>query len=1057
MESRPPLGPPLIRAVPLAILSLLASVSAAQVSDPMPKEVFGARSLALSPDGSRLSFSWRGDLWIAPADGGKAVALTSHVELEDNPIFSPDGKWIAFSSNRNGGQDIYVVPSDGGEAARITWHPGSETPTGWTADSRQVVFRAAREGEENGIFSIDIRTLDIRQLLRDHRTVGNPKVSPDGKTLLFTRYGFPWTRPRYQGSAALQLLTMDMASGERKELRNNGFQHLWPTYLADGRVAAVSVEEVTPSSSPLGKPIPKIQDSALRTPNIHVFGPGRAARRITSFVGGPVRFLAAASESDRLAFEQEGRVYVMSTGSQPRAIKLTANVDDKFNNEERQVLTSGASSAALSPDGKTFVITAANELWSVPVEQGKRPNSRDAKQLTNWPGLDGSPIWAPDGKAVFFTSDRDGAVRLYRMVIESGAITPITKGEEDVLELQITPDRKHVSFWVAGSRGGLYKVSVDGGDPVKVFDLPRPYRYESDTSYHWSPDGRYVAYSLRRPTTSVNIYIHDTKEGKSHNITRMVAFHGAPAFSPDGKYLYFVGSRQQTAIYVVPLGAESQRQEDVELKYEKPKETPKVEIDFDQIHTRIRVFLAGDAGGLEADPETGRVIFQRDGSIWTVDYDGQNARPLAQGGIDSFLPTLDWTRLVFVKDGLPQFLDLRRQNTPVTAVNFQAVWVKDVRGERRAAFAQFWREYNRTFYDPNFHGRDWVALRSRYEPFLDSVAHRNEFATVLNMMVGELEASHAEVGPAGGGPSTASVGHLGVTFDYSYRGPGIRVASVPARTPGSFTQTRIGVGEVILEINGAPAKLNESLWRSTLLGQAGRDVTLTVVSQAMENRRTVRIRALSGGEWNGILYRNRIESRRKLVEEKSGGLLTYLEIPGMGGEQLRNFNFEAWEFIAGKKGVIIDVRNNGGGNISDDLIDLIERRPHGLTQLRDSDVEPSPGRSWSDDLKVIVMISETSFSDAELYPSGMKARGFATLLGMPTPGYVIGTYGLPLLDGTSARMPAWAWFRLDGSNTENNGQKPDIKVDWPAEDYLRGVDPQLDRAISELLRQIQRT
>lgn len=1046
---------------PLYLIALAAvgAASWAQVADPAPKTITGPRSLALSPDGARLAFSWRGDLWIASASGGSATPLTSHVELEDNPVFSPDGNWIAFSSNRFGGSDIFVIPAQGGEAARVTFHSGAETPTGWSPDSRQILFRASREGEENGIYSVDIRTLDLRLLVRDHRNISVPRMSGDGKTILFGRYGFPWTRPRYHGSAALQLVAQDAVTGARTSVRNNGFQHLWASFTQDGKIAAVSVGEITPSSSPLGKPIPRITDSAERTPNVYLFDMKGRGERVTSYVGGPVRFLAVAAKDDAMAFEREGRVYVGSLGSgrtAPRAITLTASVDDKFNNEELQILTSGATQAALSPDNKTFVITGANELWSVPVEQGTRPNSRDAKQLTRWAGLDGDPLFSPDGKAVFFTSDRDGAVRLYRMVLETGESKALTTGDEDVLELELTPDRKKVSFWIAGSKGGLFQVPVEGGSVEKVFDLPRPYRYESDTRYAWSPDGQWVAYALRRPSNSVNIYLYNLETKATTNVTRLTAFHGNPVFSPDGKYLYFTGSRQDTGIYTLPLTREQARTADADLKFEKPKETPNVEIELEDIHTRVRLFVSGSSQNLRVDPETGRLLFWRDGQAWQVDYDGQNARAISSGSaIGAFELSADNNRLVFVRDGLPSFLDLRRQNNPVTTVNFRAEWTRDIRGERQAAFAQFWREYNRTFYDPNFHGRDWLAIRKRYEPLLDSVGHRNEFATVLNMMVGELEASHAEVSPAGGGVSPQSAGHLGLTFDYSYRGPAIKVARVPARTPGSFPQSRIGEGEFILEINGKPARLNEALWRDVLNGQTGRDVTLLVNrTPSKEGARTVRIRALSGGEWNGLLYRNRIDARRKYVEEKSGGLLTYLEIPGMGQEQLRGFNFEAWEFIAGKKGVIIDVRNNGGGNISDDLIDLIERRPHGITQLRDTDPETSPGRSWSKDLQVVVMISESSFSDAELYPSGMRARGFATLLGMPTPGYVIGTYGLPLLDGTSARMPAWGWFRLDGSNTENNGERPDIQVDWPVEDYLSGRDPQLDRAIAELLKRL---
>lgn len=1037
----------------LALAAVCSAAALAQATDPEPKTVFGARSLALSPDGSRLAFSWRGDLWTAPSEGGSAQQLTSHVEMEDNPNFSPDGKWIAFTSNRFGQNDLFVIPTGGGTPRRITYHPGSESLGGWSPDSKRLVFSASREGTEGGIFAIDIQTLDLKLLLLDNRSVGNASISPDGKELLYTRHGFPSFRPRYQGSAALQLMKMNLATGERRSFRNTGFQHIWPHFTPSGAIAVVTATEVTPSSSPMGKSIGKFVDSAKRTPNVHLLDSSGRERQLTTLVGGSVRYLASARKADVMAYEHDGEVYLLGQSRPAKRIKITASVDDKFNNEEFQVLTNGVGEAVLSPDGKTVILQAANDLWSLPVEQSSRPNGKDATQLTDWAGLDSDPFITPDGKAVFFISDRDGALRLYRMNLADKKTTAITKADRDVLQLTLTPDSKKVSFWISGTGGGLYTVSVDGGEPEKVFDLARPMRYESDPSFAWSPDGRWVAYSVRRPASSVNIHLYDTVTKTHTNVTRLAAFHGSPAFSADGRYLYFSGDRGQSGIFILPLTVEGARTDDQDLKYEKPKEGLKVEVDLDQIHTRVRLFNSGDASSIVSDRENGRLLFFRGGQVWTMDYDGQNARPITGGsGISSLRFTTDLSKALIVRDGLPAILNLRANNFPVSGLGFRAERTRDIRGERSAAFSQFWREYNRTFYDPNFHGRDWLAIRKRYEPLLDSVAHRNEFATVLNQMVGELEASHAEVGAAGGGVAPPQVGHLGLTFDYSYAGRGLRVENVPSRSPGSFRQTRIGRGEYILQINGKDVELNESLWKDVLVGQQDRDVTLLVNSApTKEGARTVRIKALSSGDWRNLLYRNRIDERRKYVEEKSGGALTYLEIPGMGGQQLRQFNYEAWELIQGRKGVIIDVRNNGGGNISDDLMDLIERRPHGFTQLRDSSVDTAPDRSFRDDLKIVVLISESSFSDAELYPGGMKSRGFATIIGMPTPGYVIGTYGLPLLDGTSARMPAWAWFRLNGENTENNGVQPDIKVDWSAEDYLKGRDPQLDRAIEVLL------
>lgn len=258
-----------MRSLPiLAMLGVLAAGASAQISDSSPKIVFGAKSLALSPDGSRLAFTWRGDVWTVDSHGGSASQLTQHVEMDDNPAWSPDGKWIAFSTNRFGGSDIMVVPSGGGEAKRITWHPGSDSLGGWSADGQELYFRAQREGAENAIYSINVRTLALKEHVRDHRNIGNPKADPSGKMLLYTRYGFPTSRPRYHGSGALQLWVKDLKTGTNRAVINNEAQHIWADWMSDGRLAFVTTSDPTPSSAPLGKASQPIQDNADRTPNI---------------------------------------------------------------------------------------------------------------------------------------------------------------------------------------------------------------------------------------------------------------------------------------------------------------------------------------------------------------------------------------------------------------------------------------------------------------------------------------------------------------------------------------------------------------------------------------------------------------------------------------------------------------------------------------------------------------------------------------------------------------------------------------------------------------------
>lgn len=1036
-----------------AVLAMCALpfVAHAQLPQPTSNELRGVRSLALSPDGSKLAFVYRGDIWLVSSAGGLATALTSHVEMEDNPVWSPDGNWIAFSSNRNGNNDIYVMPINGGESRRLTWHSASDVPRDWSPDGKSILFTGTRDGSEPGAFTLDVNTLQTKLVFRDFAAINTPKFTRDGKGIVYNRFGFAWTRPRYQGSGASQIWAYDMANAKRTKIRDTTQQHLWPTPIEDGSILAVTVTEKTPSSSYLGKPIPKIQDNVSRTPNIYQIT-GSGAKRLTDSIGEPIRFLTSAKNV--YAYERQGFAYTVRDGKTQK-LTLVANLDDRTTREERLILTNGVTSSALNPAGDSVIFSVRGELWQVPVKKGKGPNADDARQLTDYPGVDEQPVYAADGLSVFFISDREGAKRIYRLNPETKEVKPFTTDDNDHNGLSISPDKRFLVYWRSGPEGGLFRVPVTGGTPVRLV------RLNHNTPYSFSPDGRYVAYS--RPLlgtginpwdTGLNIFVKEIATDKEFNVTGLNAIHSDSAWSADGKYLYFRSNRDGDAIYALPLSDEDARTTELELKFEKPKEIPKTEFNFEDTQFRIRKLLEGPCdGNLRVDPTTGELLFLRGGDVWKVNYNGEESRQITSGGgIGKFEFTPDFNHLHFVKNGIPGNVNLRAQNFPLTTVGFRADWVRDIRAERLAAFREFWSIYNRTFYDPNFHGRDWTAIRKRYEPLMDSVGHRAEMATVLNMMVGELEASHTEASSAPGDPSSQTTAHLGFTIDYSHSGQGLKVLEVPKRSPGGYSKTLIKSGEYVLRVNGEDVKAVENLFK-VLNEQAGREVILLVNgSPSKTGARTVKYRALSQGEWSNINYRNRIDARRLMVDRLSGGRVAYLHIAGMGGGNLATFQKEAWQFVQGKKAVILDVRENGGGNIADTLLDMLERMPQARYLPRDGEEVTAPGASWG--YPTVVMHAESSFSNAEMFPAMMKSRKLATLVGRPTPGYVIYTNGYRLVDGTSARLPNTSVNRVDGSPMENMGQDPDFDVMITPEQYFSGKDPQIEKSVELLLKQI---
>ena len=949
-----------------------------------------------------------------------------------------------------------MVPAEGGTPQQLTWHSGADIPYGWSPDGKNLLFSSKRDTPNYALFTVDVITLRTQKLCEDHAPMNYPTYSPDGKSVVYGRYGFHWTRPRYIGSAAAQPWLLNLADGTRSPLLNDDRQHLWTKFLPDSKhLLTVTVGEPTPAVGKVNETIPKIVDSPARTPNLWLFDLEGKGQQLTLFVGGAVRCPTVAAKSGDMAFEYGPDLWLLKPGKKEAAkLKLFVATDEKQNSHRREKLTSGVTEAEVSPDGKTMAFALRGDLWTVAIEKPKGVAGRStefARRLTDWAGEDADFVWSPDGKKLYFTSDREFNIRLYEMELETLKVKPLWNRKEDVMRVTLSPDGKQLAFWVAGSEGGLYALTLANNELRRLVTAPgTQWHGNGGGDFAWSPDLQWIAFARRGEERAANIWIVPSAGGEPVNVTRLNANHSQPAWSPDGKYLFFQSNRDGDGLYVLPLNPEMARSDDTDIKFEKPKEDMEVEINFTDLHRRIRKFAAQNPQADLTVTSEGLLVFLSEGDVWSVAYDGKETKRLTNGGGKSELRVAkDGKKVSFTQNGELYTMKMTDPKTP-EKTTFTADWEHDVRAERQAAFTQFWRSYNRGFYDSNFHGRDWAAIRSRYEPLVASVETNDEFASLLQMMVGELESSHSEVTPAGGGAPEPVTPHLGFTFDYRHAGPGIKVATVPVDSPAAYAQTQIKPGEFILAINGREVTLDERLYRFINDKQDREFEFLVNREPKTEGARKVKYKVLSQTEWDDLNYRNRTERLRKYVEGKSGGKIGYLHISAMGSANQTQFEREAYEYILGKDAMVIDVRFNKGGNISDTLIDWLARKQHGYRRPRDGTPEPAPARAW--EKPVIVLMNEHSYSNGEMFPDAMRQHGLAKLVGMPTPGYVIWTYALRLVDGTGARMPENGVFRLDGTNMENLGEQPDVKIPLTPEDWLADRDPQLDKAIEMLKR-----
>jgi tricorn protease len=1037
------------------LLLLFAAAAFAQLPPPTNAPITGARQPALSPDGKRLAFVYRGDIWTCDAAGGRAIPITSHLEMDAYPVFSPDGNWLAFSSKRNGNWDVFVIPADGGSARQLTWHSGTDIPYGWRPDGKFLLFASKRDTPNYSLYALDVNTGRDRLLAEDYATINSPNYTPDGKQVIYGRYGFPWTRPRYAGSAAAQIWLLDAASGERRAVTTNEFQHLWPRATPDGKVVTVTVAELTPSSSRLGETVSPIADNPRRTPNLWLYDTNGNAKQLTVFTGGAVRWPSVATKSGDIAFEYGPDLYVLrKAGGEPRKLTLFAAADEKQTTKRREKLNTGAQEAEPSADGKTFAFGLHGEIWTVAVEKPKGIAAKSAEyatRLTDWAGEDSDFSWSKDGKKIYFTSDREFYTRIYELDVKSRKVTPLWKRNSDVERLKISPDGSTLGFWVTGPDGGLYTMTLSNKEVKKLVSVPGPqWRGQGGGDYEWSPDMRWICYAHRGESKAWNLWIIAANGvGEPRNVTRLYAHHGQPAWSPDGKYLFFQSNRDGNGLYVLPLTREEVRVADTDLKFVKPTNAVTVKIEFEDIHRRIRKVISQTPQSALTVTAEGVIVFVSDGDICSVGYDGKDFKRVTSGGGKSQVRvSKDGKKVFFVSNG--ELFMTKLDGGKEEKVTFTAEWERNIRAERQAAFTQFWRSYERGFYDSNFHGRDWAKIRSRYEPLIDAVETNDEFASLLGMMIGELETSHAEVTAGTNKEAILSptTPHLGFTIDYTYDGPGIKVKNVPHAAPGWYEKTRISPDDLVLAINGQDVLANEELYR-IINDKQDREFELLVgTSTNRAEARTVKYKALTSDEWAQLNYQNRIENMRDYVEKKSGGKVGYLHIASMGAQNQTQFEREAYEYIVGKESMIIDVRFNNGGNIADTLVEWLQRKPHGWVRPRDGVREPVPFHAW--DRKMVVLQNEHSYSNAEIFPDAMRARGLAQLIGRATPGYVIWTDALSLVDGTKARMPMTGAYRLDGTPMENMGEKPDIEVPLSPDDYLNDRDPQVDKAIEVL-------
>jgi tricorn protease len=1029
------------RLTTLALVTLVVPAAFAPLRAGEPIQF--ARTPDISPDGKVVVFSYLGDLWLVDAQGGTARHLTMHEKHDIGPVFSPDGKSIAFSSNRHGNYDVFVIPVQGGKPTRLTYDSAEDHVTGWSPDGQFVLFASNRSVDyppRIELYLVPAKGGQIRQVSAHEGREG--AFSPRGDRIAYVRGPGTWFRKGYRGSANDDIWICSPDGSNNQQLTRHNGQDNQPMWSPDGKYLYYV-------SDCLGGPANIVRQEV--DPQTALPLPGKEPERVTDHKDDPVRRARLSAGGEWLVYECGADLWVHSLRDRAgRKLSIEVNAD-KANPEKVTTFTSGATEFALSHDEKFIAFVIHGEIFLMPRAGGK------ARRLTDSPAFDHGIAWSPDSKKILFLSDRSGFEDIYLLEPDDPdhpeltaahrfKVKQLTNTPEAELGVGFSPDGSRVAFLRSGklitmnSDGTAEKVLVDKG---QVFD------------YEWSPDGKWICYARMDGSFASELYIIPaggaTAQDPPRNVTRFATSNFGVTWSKTGNKLAFISQRVQgtPSAYVLSL-----------QKPAAPGAPPTPGIDWDDIHLRVKHPAPLNITECAISNDGTKVAFRatQDGQqdLWVALSDGGQVVRLTTGNTR---PTqIQWSRLfpsqLYFRDGTGNlrtaFLGGPGATTPAT-IGFQAKML--VRQDELFAemFEQSWRALNDHFYDPQFHGTNWLAVRDKYRALVKHCALKEDLYALISLMLGELNASH--LGITGDvGKADQETAELGLVFDRAFPGPGLKIAEVVHNGPADQRGLNLKPGDVLLAIDGESIDGKDDVAR-LLNDKVGETIALTVTSTPADPKakRRVEVQGAKRADVAKLMYERWVRKEAARVAELSKGKLGYIHIPTMDEDGLARFVRALYSDNFDKEGIVLDVRYNGGGHTHDKVLNYLGGKEHTIFTHRDGayGLVLSPfDRKWTKPL--VLLINNRSYSDAEIFPHAFRAYGLGKLVGQTTGGHVIGTRSVALIDGSLFRTPRIGVLTVKGVNLEKAGVTPDVEVLAHPDQLARGEDPQLDRAVAVL-------
>jgi len=1022
----------------------------------------------ISPDGSEIAFVSGGDIWTVPAAGGAARLLVAHSAHESRPLYAPDGRSLAFNSNRNGGIDVFVMDLSSGEVRRVTNDAGSEELNGWSPDGQWIYFSSSAQdvAGTHDVFRVRAGGGTPMAVAADaYEGEYFSAPGPGGRLAISTRGDqgrSQWWRNGHAHIDESEIWVVDEAAsaGGVPSYRpvSVGGKNLWPMWGAQGEALF-------------------FMSDRSGAENLWRSGSDGGEEQLTRFDEGRVLFPSMSADGSTIAFERNFGIWTLDVGSSsPSQLDITLMGAAEGPTSETGEENSGWGSIAVSPDGEKWAFTVAGDVFAASMS-----DDVPATRVSNTPAGEGNIVWTPDSNGIVYTSWRSGTEKLYHHDFTTGVERQVTSGDARDAPGTFSPDGRHL----------LYRRQLHDERELHVMEWEsgedRLLARDIAGGAAWSPDSRWVAYGAETDEFSnVKLVPVDGGEPRQASFVASSSF-GSIAWSAKGDFIIYRTAQrtepgEMIRIDLVPApptfdedafrelfnepeeDEESEDEEEAAGEPGAPVEVPeRVEIEFDGIRRRGGVVPTSFSVGavlLHPDGESGvvtgggvlhRVTFGPNGDVDFEDLDvGGNPIGFSEDGQQLYTARDGQLRVVSWPSG--------SERTVSTSVEV----VDDFERTKVAAFEQGWGELRDGFYDPDFHGVDWESVRDAFRPQIEGARTRAEFGRLMDMMLGELNASHmghsGRTGPPQGGDGR-STGRLGLRFDrIAYERDGRFVVSDVVELGPADVAGDIAAGDEIVTLNGAALGAATDL-HLLLRDTEGQEVVLGVASGGAAPRE-IEVLATSAGAEGQLVYRNWVEGRRAFVDEASAGRLGYVHIPSMSAGSLTQYIRDLDQLNHAKDGVVIDVRDNNGGFVNVYAIDVLARRSYFTMEGRGSDVRaPSRVRLGQRALlaPTVLVTNQNTLSDGEDFTEGYRELGLGSVVGEPTAGWIIFTGSRGLVDGTSVRMPGTFIRDNRGQNMELNPRPVDVEVERAAGESYLGIDSQLAAAVRTLLAQIEGT